>query len=226
MEIKKTALIVIAHPDDETLLAGGTIGILKDRGYRVSVVTVASNAEARSTGSGSELIREKQSEVFSFLGIDETYNLGFPDSLLSTVPHLDLVQKIEDVFRKEYPEIVITHFPYDNHTDHKVVSACCREAFRVFQRPEGQLPAVELWYGEVPSSTDWSLETQISPNLYVPIGKSNFERKVGALSMYHKVLRPFPHSRSRIALEGLAAYRGAQAGTEYAEAFQQVFRVF
>lgn len=218
-------LFVVAHPDDETLMAGGSIGIFKQKGYEIAVCTVASNAEARSTGSGSELIKEKQEEVFEFLGIDRSYNLGFPDSLLSTVPHLDLVQSIEDIFRVEQPDIVVTHFPFDNHTDHKVVSTCCREAFRISQRPVGLLDPSELWYGEVLSSTDWSLEKQMTPNLFMVIGESGVQRKIEALGMFHEVLRPFPHPRSSQVLSGLAAVRGAQAGADYAEGFQQVFRV-
>lgn len=37
-------------------------------------------------------------------------------------------------------------------------------------------------------------------------------------------MRPYPHPRSDEALLGLAAYRGAQAGVKYAEAFECAFR--
>lgn len=36
-------------------------------------------------------------------------------------------------------------------------------------------------------------------------------------------MRPYPHPRSNEALEGLAAYRGAQFGCNYAEAFECVY---
>ena len=45
-----------------------------------------------------------------------------------------------------------------------------------------------------------------------------------ALSLYSGVMRPYPHPRSDEALRGLAAWRGAQAGCHYAEAFEAVFR--
>ena len=50
--------------------------------------------------------------------------------------------------------------------------------------------------------------------------------KIKALSMYKGVMRPYPHPHSNEALEGLAAYRGAQSECNYAEAFEVVFKVF
>ena len=52
------------------------------------------------------------------------------------------------------------------------------------------------------------------------------DAKVKALSMYRGVMRPYPHphSRSAVAIEGVAAYRGCQAGCNYAEAFEVVLR--
>lgn len=226
MEGKKV-LFIVAHPDDETLMAGGTIGELQLEGYTISVCTVASGAGARSTGSGAGVIANKQSEVFKFLGIasNHVHNLDYPDSLLTTVPHLDLVRSLEEVILCEKPNLIITHYPQDNHADHRIVSSCTLEAFRIFQRPNGETPCDELWYGEVLSSTDWNLEKQFNPNVFIHIGQEGIERKLKALNMFHKVVRSFPHPRSEEVIKGLAAIRGAQAGLQYAEAFQQVFRI-
>ena len=48
--------------------------------------------------------------------------------------------------------------------------------------------------------------------------------KIKALAEYKGVMRNYPHPRSNEALEGLAAYRGMQAGCNYAEAFECVFK--
>ena len=80
---------------------------------------------------------------------------------------------------------------------------------------------------EVPSSTEWSLnagENQFVANTWVEVGKEGVDVKIKALQAYSGVMRPYPHPRSVEALSGLAAYRGAQAGVNYAEAFQCVFR--
>jgi len=50
------------------------------------------------------------------------------------------------------------------------------------------------------------------------------DKKIEALSNYRGVMRDYPHARSQEVLKGLAAYRGGQFGTKYAEAFECVFR--
>ena len=48
--------------------------------------------------------------------------------------------------------------------------------------------------------------------------------EVKPLGMYRGVMRPYPHPRSAEAIEGLAAYRGCQAGCNYSEAFEVALR--
>ena len=79
---------------------------------------------------------------------------------------------------------------------------------------------------EVPPSTEWSFDSsknRFTPNYFVEIGKDGVELKLKAISAYKGVMRPYPHPRSNEAIEGLAAYRGVQAGCNYAEAFELVF---
>ena len=80
---------------------------------------------------------------------------------------------------------------------------------------------------EVLSSTEWAVNSamnKFSPNVYVEVGNARVEKKIAALSQYRGVMRLYPHPRSEEALMGLAAYRGAQAGCYYAEAFECVLR--
>lgn len=222
--MQKRILIVVAHPDDETLMAGATFRRWRREGFHpVGVVVVASGAGARSAGASR--IAENQKEALADLGVSCTFNLGFPDSELNAVPHLHLVRAIEDCIQKFEPDIIITHFPGDNHSDHKCVSQACQEAMRWFQRPKGQKPCQELWYGEVPSSTDWGLGEQFHPNTWVEVSAEDLGDKLAVLENYEEVLRLDPHPRSRRNIVALAELRGAQAGVDYAEAFQQVFRV-
>ena len=80
---------------------------------------------------------------------------------------------------------------------------------------------------EVLSSTEWSLDTSSSrfhPNTIVEIGQEGVEKKLEALRCYKGVVRPYPHPRSEEAIRGLAAYRGAQFGCCYGEAFESAYR--
>ena len=107
-----------------------------------------------------------------------------------------------------------------------MTSYAAQAASRLFQRRQGLPFLKQFIYMEVPSSTEWSLDSsssRFSPNMFVEIGKEGVDIKIKALEAYTGVMRPYPHPRSEEAITGLAAYRGAQAGCNYAEAFESVF---
>ena len=218
-------LIVVAHPDDEVLGAGATISKLIKDGHEVAVVTMANHAAARA--NISDTLSVDQANAMKILGVNKMYTADFPNIKMNTVPHLELVHFIESCIEDYAAEAIITHHPSDTNNDHVITSYAVQAASRLFQRRENFAPLKELLYMEVPSSTEWSFDTssnRFSPNYFVEIGKEGVEIKIKALSAYKGVMRPYPHPRSNEALEGLAAYRGVQAGCNYAEAFECVFR--
>jgi LmbE family N-acetylglucosaminyl deacetylase len=146
---------------------------------------------------------------------------------MNTVPHLHLVQFIESAIKDSNPDIVITHHPSDTNNDHLQTSLACQEAIRLFQRRPDVKPIAEFWYMEVPSCTEWALNTGLNrfqPNLFIEVGLDGVEAKIKALSMYRGVMRPYPHPRSAEAIKGFAAYRGCQSGCSYAEAYEVALR--
>lgn len=218
-------LLVVAHPDDEVLGAGATIHKLIKTGNKVAVAIMVSQAEARKELSLS--LSEDEAEALSIVGVEKTYHANFPNIKMNTVPHLELVQFVESCIEDWKADAIITHHPSDTNNDHIQTSYAVQAACRLFQRRDN-LPALkELLYMEVPSSTEWSFDTsanRFSPNYFVEVGKEGVEIKIKALSAYKGVMRPYPHPRSNEALEGLAAYRGVQAGCNYAEAFECAFK--
>lgn len=220
-------LIVVAHPDDEVLGAGATIKKLTSAGERVDLCILSGEAKARAKRPKDEELNSDLYASTKALGINEIYEGTFPNIEMNTVPHLKVVQFIEESIIDSKAEIIITHHPSDTNNDHLHTSLACQAAVRMFQRREDILPIKELWYMEVLSSTEWSLNSAMNrfvPNLYIEIGEEGMNHKIQALSMYRGVMREFPHPRSEEAIRGLAAYRGAQAGCNYAEAFECVFR--
>lgn len=218
-------LVVVAHPDDEVLGAGATIRKLIDQGNKVAVAIMVGSAAARA--NRSDTLADDEAEAMALMGVNKVFHADFPNIKMNTVPHLDLVQFIESCITEWQAEVIITHHPSDTNIDHQETSNAVNAACRLFQRTSGVPKLRELAYMEIPSSTEWSLnsaENRFTPNLYVEIGKDGVENKVNALSAYKGVMRSFPHPRSREAIEGLAAYRGAQSGCNYAEAFELVFR--
>ena len=217
-------LVVVAHPDDEVLGAGATIDRLIKTGNKVAVCIMSNDVEARL--NKSETLADDQKKAMEILGIRKIYSASFPNIKMNTVPHLELVQFIESCILDWKAEAIITHHPSDTNIDHQETSRAVNAACRLFQRTDGVPRLRELLYMEVPSSTEWSLnsaENRFMPNYFVEIGEDGLEIKLKALSSYKGVMRPFPHPRSNKAIEGMAAYRGVQAGCNYAEAFESVF---
>lgn len=218
-------LVVIAHPDDEALGSGASIYRLVREGNEVAVATLANHAAARHNLSSH--LSEEQTRAHAILGISKSYAADFPNIKMNTVPHLELVQFVESCIEDFGAEVIVTHHPSDTNIDHSVTSGAVQAAVRLFQRRENIPPLRELWYMEVPSSTEWALDSSVrrfTPNLFFEIGEEGLSKKLEALSCYAGVMRPYPHPRSDEALRGLAAWRGAQAGCRYAEAFECVFR--
>ena len=218
-------LVVVAHPDDEVLGAGGTIYKLIKNGHKVAVATMANHAAARA--NISDTLSSDQEKSMKILGIEKSYAANFPNIKMNTVPHLELVQFIEKCIEDFKAEVLITHHPSDTNNDHVMTSYAVQAASRLFQRKENILPLKGLMYMEVLSSTEWSFDSSANrfvPNCFVEIGTKGLNKKIEALSKYKGVMRSYPHPRSEEALKGLATYRGCQAGCNYAEAFECVFR--
>lgn len=222
-------LLVVAHPDDEVLGAGASMFRWSREGHQIDVAIMCTEAKARAFRPEDKELDEDLNASSDFLGIHRKFEATFPNIEMNTVPHLKLVQFIESAIRESEPDIIITHHPADTNNDHLQTSMACQEAVRLFQRRPEVKRVRELWYMEVPSCTEWKINSAMvsfNPNCYVEVGKEGVDAKVKALSMYRGVMRPYPHPRSSEFIEGLAAYRGGQWGLMYAEAFEVVVRAY
>ena len=220
-------LFVLAHPDDEVLGAGGSIYKLSKEGHKCDICIMCAQAKARAFRPEDNELEADMDASTEMLGVANKYVGDFPNVEMNSVPHLKLVQFIEQAIIKSEPDVIVTHHPSDTNNDHLHTSLACQAAVRLFQRRTEVKPLKEVWYMEVLSSTEWSLNSamnRFTPNLFVEIGPEAVDVKLAALATYRGVMRPYPHPRSEEAIKGLAAYRGAQAGCNYAEAFECVFR--
>ena len=220
-------LFVVAHPDDEVLGAGATIKKLVKDGHSVEVCIMVAEAKARTLRPNDEELESDLHSALNNLGVDKCYKGSFPNIQMNCVPHLQLVQFIEKAIESSCADVVVTHHPSDTNNDHLHTSLACQAAIRLFQRRPEIKPITEFWYMEVLSSTEWSVNSamnKFNPNVFVEIGADGINGKINALKEYRGVMRDYPHPRSEEAIKGLAAYRGAQAGCNYAEAFECVLR--
>jgi LmbE family N-acetylglucosaminyl deacetylase len=212
-------LTVAAHPDDETLGAGGTMAWHAARGDTVWALVMADGASSRHGRVAQQA--ECARRAADVLGIDRLILLGLPDQRLDTLPMLDLVTPIEEVVAELEPDVVLTHFPGDLNEDHRLVA----RAATVAARAVPGTPVSKMCAFEVPSSTDWAPPipgSVFAPNLYVDVSET-LETKLTAMKAYAQTflseVRPFPHPRSLEALTAAARRHGAASGLLAAEPF-------
>ena len=136
---------------------------------------------------------------------------------------LDIVQPIERVVRELAPKTIYTHHGGDLNIDHVL----CHRAVLTACRPQPGLSVLRIYAMEVPSSTEWAPPQSVTPFVptrFVDISDTQ-EKKRRALEAYKEEMRAFPHPRSFEAVNALAAWRGASAGLNAAEAFMVVREV-
>lgn len=222
-------LVVAAHPDDEVLGAGGSLSSMTSQGVEARACLLSAGAEVRTRRPRSQELHDDLLRANELLGLGDPILGNFPNIRLNTVAHIDLVQFIEAAIVEAGATTIFTHHPRDLNDDHKQVSAACQAAARLSQRRSDVPPLSGLYFMEILSSSEWSMPGTghvFEPDTFFEIGEKGIERKLEALAAYRGVMRPYPHPRSREAITGLAAYRGAQAGLNYAEAFQAAFQKF
>lgn len=220
-------LLVVAHPDDEVLGAGASIYKWSHNGDKVDVAIMCTEAKARAFRPKDNELDDDLNAAADYLGISKKYEATFPNIEMNTVPHIKLVQFIESAIKESEPDIVITHHPSDTNNDHLQTSMACQEAIRLFQRRPEFKRIKEVWYMEVPSCSEWAINSAMNPfqpNCFVEVGEDAVDAKVKALGMYRGVMRSYPHPRSLEYIKGLAAVRGGQWGQNYSECFEVVLR--
>ncbi len=220
-------LIVVAHPDDEVLGAGASIYKWTQEGHSVDIAIMSTEAKARAFRPEDKELDEDLNAASKILGIRKKFEASFPNIEMNTVPHLQLVQFIESAIKESEPDIIITHHPSDTNNDHMQTSMACQEAVRLFQRRPEVKRVKEVWYMEVPSCSEWAINSGMNsfrPNCFVEVGEDAVDTKIKALNMYRGVMRPYPHPRSVEYIKGLAAVRGSQWGQNYSESFEVLLR--
>lgn len=222
--MKKSVLVIAAHPDDEVLGCGGTIAAHHRAGDEVHVVIMAEGITSRlPKRNRSAFVKELKSlgqaarKANKILGATSVTLLEFPDNRMDSLARLDITKAVEDLVEKIKPSIVYTHHVGDVNIDHR----CIHDAVITACRPLPGHSVDTILFWETCSSTEYQpphSAPPFLPNWWNDIS-ATLELKLDALRAYHQEMRPWPHARSLEAIEHLAKWRGASVGMQAAEAF-------
>jgi LmbE family N-acetylglucosaminyl deacetylase len=217
----RKVIVISAHPDDETLGAGGTILKHKENGDEIYWLIVTNVFEDK--GFSKKVVTSRQAEikrVSDIYGFKETFVFDYPTMTLSSSTLVTLVPEISKIFQNVKPEIIYTVNRSDAHSDHRHLSDAVMACTKSFRYP---FIKKVLMY-ECISETEFAPafpEKTFVPNYFVDITEF-FNKKIEIMKVFESEIAEHPFPRSLRNIEALATFRGAAAGCEYAEAFQVV----
>ena len=194
-----TVLAIGAHPDDIEVGCAGTLAMHKCSGDKVYVL-VLSKGEASGDPRVKELACKKSADL---LGIDGLFFGGLQDTKISD--GIETISVIEKIIEEVKPDIIYTLSYNDRHRDHRNAAFATLSAARRCKKV--------LMYEVLRQLKDFY------PQFFVDIEKT-VEIKKKALLLFGPESERF--LRAANAIEGLALFRGFQAGVRFAEAFEVV----
>jgi len=204
-------LAVGAHPDDVELGCGATLALFKKKGHEVYILVLT-----RGEASGDPKNREKECRMSArALGADKLFFGSLQDTKITD--GVETIMEIDNIIDQVKPHIVFAHSSKDGHQDHRNAGLAALSAARNTKKV--------LLY-ESPAALK-----EFCPQVFVDVG-STFDIKMEALKAFgsqvskvyfkgnefHDESRKFPYVSN--AVEGLARFRGFQAGVSLAEAFE------
>lgn len=211
----RRVLVLVPHPDDEAIGAGGLIALLSARGARVEAL-LATDGEA-TIGSPlplAEIARRRRDEFVrsvAHLGAHVAGTLGLADGSLSL--HRDeLVTQVHATIGSLRPDLVLAPWPLDGHRDHRALAEAAAEALLLDGWSCGGSASPALWTYEV--------HTPIPTPTHVVDVTDHIEQKRAALEMHVTAAGAFDLA----ACLGLARWRSlaTRGGRGAAEAYVEI----
>ncbi len=154
--LKRTALVIGAHPDDPEFGAGGTVAAWGQQGWEFHYLIVTDGCKGTPDASQDArlLIQKRQQEqqaAAQILGVRSVTFLGLPDGEVQ--PDQNLLEKLVAILRKQKPHAVFTHNPeplefrlpggkpHIAHRDHRAVGQSVLDAVYPVARDPHYFPA-------------------------------------------------------------------------------------
>lgn len=161
-------VVVSAHPDDETLAAGGLIATAAGRGIAVHVIIVTDGSASHPgspTHSTADLARRRAREAFEAIAIiaptASLSLLGYPDGEVRENREAIEADLRTELARSSERSLVLAPWRGDGHRDHRVVGEIVALAAHELRRPLLEYP-VWMWHWGTPDDVALT-EAQLAP---------------------------------------------------------------
>ncbi|HEY2155184.1 MAG TPA: PIG-L deacetylase family protein [Isosphaeraceae bacterium] len=199
---KLNVVVTGGHPGDPEYGCGGTATRYADLEHRVTLLYL-NNGEPSGTPEASRGRRVAEAEKACAILKARPLFAGQVDG--AAVVDAAHYRAFREILEAERPDVVFTHWPIDNHADHRAMAMLVYDAWLRLDR------AFALYYYEVSDGED---TVQFSPTHHVDI--TAVEPRKRAACFAHASQAP---EKFYALQEQVARFRGIERGVRQAEAF-------
>jgi N-acetylglucosamine malate deacetylase 1 len=184
------AIAIAAHPDDIEFYMAGTLLLLRERGYAIHYMTLASGncGSAKYSATRTRALRRAESKRAARI-LGATYHASLVNDL-EILYELRTLRRLAAVIRRVKPQIVLTHSPQDYMEDHMntsrlAVTAAFARGMRNFRTipPTRAISGAVTVYHAMPHGLRDNLGHRVFPGLFVDTSAVH-EHKRNALSAH------------------------------------------
>ena len=174
--MSKRAFAIASHPDDIEFGMVGTLLKLKDAGYEVHYMNIATGSMGTNCYTHDEIVAIRRNEAKTSA---ESQGIIFHESICDDLEVFyckELFRQLVPVVREVDPEIILTHGPYDYMEDHvnagrlAVSAAFCRGMTNCpVTRPAKAVDTPVAVYHSMPHSITDALRRPVIPGMFVNV---------------------------------------------------------
>jgi N-acetylglucosamine malate deacetylase 1 len=201
-EPKRRLKVIVTggHPGDPEYGCGGTIARYSDLGHEV-ILLYLNRGEWPPKDAGLSRVAEAK-RACEILQSRPLYAGQINSQAVVDAAHYDEFRKIVEA---EKPDAIFTHWPIDNHADHRAISMLAYDAWLKLKK------TFAFYYYEVSNGED---TVQFAPTHYVDISKTEPRKRQACYA--HASQSP---NRYYALQEQVTRLRGIESGRQHAEGF-------
>ena len=193
-------IVTGGHPGDPEYGCGGTIARFTDLGHEAVLLYLNEGVPEGKPRDGFRIAEARKScEILKARPLFAGQTDG--DAVVDR-SHYESFRKI---LEKEQPNVVLTHWPIDNHADHRAISMLVHDAWlRMAKR-------FALYYYEVSNGAD---TVQFAPTVYVDITATESRKRQSCFAHASQSPEKFYGLQEQV-----TRFRGIERGYRQAEGF-------
>jgi LmbE family N-acetylglucosaminyl deacetylase len=200
-----------AHLDDIELGCGGTLAHALRNGHEVKCIIMTPSGYKRFDGTvlrTDEEAAEEGKTALGLLGVTDFTVFNFPNK---NIPYDEsTVEAIDSILTEYKPDLILTHWSFDTHQDHRNVSLASISAARWFN-------SILMYEPFPPSGRSYH---PFRPQVYIDI-TDDIETKKKAIAAHESQFKKYGADWIE-SIEGRARMRGNENNVKYAESFEAV----